>query len=358
MNIGINKDIDKNVIAYYNSFYDVLRTPDFDEKSRLLKPEHGMRYLGSSKNKVCRFCGRKETEVSFKKTAHVFPEAIGNSVLASYYECDICNQYFGSSIENEYANFFSLYHSMMQISGKKGKPACKFKVPCDKRTEECEKYCIELSVDGNQPCLRECKEITGQYVKIFNNALSISKPVGRCNMVAVFKAIVKMAISVMPVEELNSFSKTIDWLLEPEHSNIYPNKRLLVRYKMIPGFNVTKYPHYWLFRRKETVWNKPYMIFNLTYGCFSLLIEVPRDNDTSSDLEFEKIPFPPIPFYTSTEGAWDMTYTEVPKDMRNSLVISFDDMIDCIDDVEISEVNGKPQINFKVKAKDSQFGQT
>lgn len=347
MNLGINKFMDKDVVEYYESFYDILRTPEFDEKSRVLKPEHGMRYLGSPKNKVCRFCGKNETEVSFKKIAHVFPEAIGNSVLASYYECDTCNQYFGNSIENEYANFFSLYHSIMQISGKKGKPACRFKVPCDRRTEECKEYCIEFFVEGDQPCLCECNQVRGQYVQILNNELIISKPVGRCNMVAVFKAIVKMAISVMPVEELNPFSKTIDWLLEPEHLNIYPNKRLLVRYKMIPGFNVTKYPHYCLFRRKKTVWNKPYMIFNLTYGCFSLLIEVPRDNNTSSDLEFEQMPFPPIPFYTSMEDVWDMTYTEVPKGMRNSIKLSFGDMIDYTDDVEISEVNGKPKINFK-----------
>lgn len=295
MKIG-KKDIDPKEISFYETFYDLLRTPDLDEKSRLLKPRHGIHYYGVPKNKVCRFSGKNENEVNFKKIAHVFPEAIGNNVLASYYECDNCNQFFGSGIENEYGNFFSLYHSIMQISGKKGKPACRFRVPCDKRTNECKEYCIEFFVNNNQPCLCECKEVTEQYVKVSKDTIKISKPIGRCNMIAVYKAIVKMAISVMPVEELKSFSKLIGWLLEPEHSNIYPNKRLLVRYKMIPGFNVTKYPCYRLYRRKRTTWDKPYMVFNLTYGCFSLLIEVPRDNDTSSDLAFEKIPFPPFLF--------------------------------------------------------------
>lgn len=80
MNIGINENIDPEQISFYESFYDILRTPDFNEKSRLLKPEHGLHYYGSPKNKVCRFCGKSEGEVSFKKIAHVFPEAIGNSV--------------------------------------------------------------------------------------------------------------------------------------------------------------------------------------------------------------------------------------------------------------------------------------
>ena len=349
MNIGINDNIDPAVISFYDTFYDILRTPDFNENSRLLKPEHGMHYYGSSKNKVCRFCGKSEGEVSFKKIAHVFPEAIGNNVLASYYECDTCNQFFGNGIENEYGNFFSLYHSIMQISGKNGKPACSFKVPCAKRTDKCKKYCIEFFIDGNQPCLCECEEVAGQYVEVSNNTIKLSKPVGRCNMIAVYKAIVKMAITIMPVEELESFSKTIAWLLETEHSNIYPNKQLLVHYKMIPGFNVTKYPHYCLYRRKKTVRDKPYMIFNLTYGCFSITIEVPRDNENCSNLEFQKMPSPPIPFHTSEEGWWNMTSTEASKGAKNSIILNFGKQADYTDRVEIADVKGKRKINITNK---------
>lgn len=49
---------------------------------------------------------------------------------------------------------------------------------------------------------------------------------------------------------------------------------------MIPGFNVTKYPHYFLFRSKAMQNDKPYLLFNLTYGCFSLLIEFPNDAES------------------------------------------------------------------------------
>ena len=340
MKIGINTMIEPEIIEYYESFYDILRTPDFDDKSRVLKPLHGMHIIGNSQKKICRFCGKGENEVSFNKIAHVFPESIGNHVLASNYECDKCNEFFGDTIENEYANFFSLYHSIMQISGKNGVPKCKFKVSCDKRTEECVKYCVEITFKDNMPCIRKCKEVGNEYIDISNNSFTISKPVGKCCPIAVFKAIVKMAISIMPVEELNLFSSVIKWLGENEHSNYYKNKKLLVRYKIIPGFNVTKYPHYVLLRRKKDVWNKPYMLFNLTYGCYSLFIEIPRDADDSTNCEFEKMPFPPIPFYTSSEGTWDMSGHEISRDYKNSITLSFGSMKECTDDIEIDNESG------------------
>lgn len=109
MNIGLKDSFDKSVIDFYDNYYDVLRTPDFKNNTRLLKPEHGLKYLGNPKHKTCRFCGKNETEVGFKKIAHAFPESVGNKSLATYYECDECNQFFGETIEREYANFFWLY---------------------------------------------------------------------------------------------------------------------------------------------------------------------------------------------------------------------------------------------------------
>lgn len=349
MSIGINESIDAETMYYYELFYDILHTPDFNDKSRLLKPQHGMQVIGNSKNKKCRFCGKGENEVSFKKVAHVFPESIGNSVLASNYECDICNQYFGNTIENEYANFFSLYHSIMQIYGKKGIPKCGFKVPCLKRTDECADHCIEISFKGDMPCICKCKEVDNQYINCSNDSITISKPVGKCCPIAVYKTIVKMAITVMPIEELSPFTDTIKWILDSEHSNFYNDKKLLVRYKMIPGFNVTKYPHYCLFRRKRTVWNKPYMLFNLTYGCFSLFIEIPRISDNCKNFEFENMPFPPIPFHTSTEGIWDLSEKEGTKETKNSITLNFNAMKEFTENVEISNENGKRKINFTSK---------
>lgn len=96
-------DLDLSAIDFYEKNYDVLRTPDFDESSRLLIPNgHGIKYYGHKENRICRFCGKKEPDVSFSKIAHALPESIGNHVLATYYECDVCNDFFGRNLENEY----------------------------------------------------------------------------------------------------------------------------------------------------------------------------------------------------------------------------------------------------------------
>ena len=192
----------------------------------------------------------------------------------------------------------------MQIRGKNGIPKSSFKIPCSKRTDKCAKNCIDINFDfkENRPYIRSCKEVDSQFIEMTNNSIIISKPVDKYYPIAVFKAIVKMAITVMPIEEISLFSNAIKWILDAEHKNFYIDKKLLVRYKMIPGFNVTKYPHYMLFRRKKTVFGKPFMLFNLTYGCLSLFVEIPRNNDKFPNSSFEKVPFPEIPFYTSTEG--------------------------------------------------------
>ena len=53
MKIGIKEMIDPETRDYYEAFYDILRTPDFDDKSRVLKPLHGMKTIGYSKKKIC-----------------------------------------------------------------------------------------------------------------------------------------------------------------------------------------------------------------------------------------------------------------------------------------------------------------
>ena len=330
MRIGVRTEPDEKLVQFYSTYYDILRTPDFDESSRLLKPKHGLHQLGMPGRRICRFCGKQEGEVEFKKIAHAFPECIGNKALKTNYECDTCNDFFGKTIENDYANYFNLFHSIMQISGKNGEIKCGFKVPCAKRTDECMRYCINILYKDNQLQIHQCKEVSEQYISFIGDSVTISKPIGNCCPIAVFKAIVKTAITVMPIEEIIMFDKTIQWLLNPEHSNIYNSKKLLVRYQMIPGFNVTKYPHYFLYRRKRDVWNVPYMLFNLTYGCFSLLIEVPRDNEINT--KFEKIPFPPIPFYTSTEDVWDLSDNLITKNQMHSIVLNYESTIDCTDE--------------------------
>nr|WP_297767890.1 HNH endonuclease [uncultured Butyrivibrio sp.] len=342
MRIGVksaNNLIDPRLM-FYETNYDILPTPNFLDKTRLLKAEHGITYLGNRNKKECRFCGKRVPETTFRKIAHAFPESIGNKTLASYYECDSCNEKFGETIENDYATFFQFYHSVSGIKGKDKIP--KFK------SKEC-----FIDSDGNKIPLFEMywdNDNGMQALKVISNSkdainaekktISFSQLVGKCCPIAVYKTLVKMAITVMPSIEVQYFSEAIRWILDENHENIFEPFKLLVRYEFIPGFNVPKCPYFAVYRRKNTVWKYPYMLFHLTYGCFSLLIEIPRDND-SRDYSIETIPMPPIPFYAYETCEWDLSEKKLKDGFEHSIQLSFDVIQDITDKSTIFFENGK-----------------
>lgn len=324
MNIGPNYEIKPFLMWFYDHYYDVLPTPDYNNETRFLNGAHGKRFLGNSHKKICRFCGKSSPEFSFSNVAHALPESIGNKVLATCYECDSCNSFFGNTIEREYAKFFHLYHSVMGISGKEGKVKFNYKIHCSKKSPSCMEYCVKLNFGNVPPTVKICKEVDNDIISLKKNSLMISAPVGKCCPIAVFKSLVKMAITVMPEEEVFCFSNTINWILKKEHDNYYRDKLLKIKYLMFPGFNVVKSPCFVLYRRKESVSDVPYMLFNLTYGFFSFLIEVPCNGDVSEtdNASIDRLPFPPVPYYASQYGVYDMTYKDVPK--GQSHFINFD----------------------------------
>lgn len=347
MNIGVNRNIEPRKSAFYHTYYDVVYTPNFNNQTRLLKPEHGIRKIGYQKKKKCRFCHKSEPEVPFKKIAHIFPESIGNKALASLYECDYCNDHFGRTIENDYGNFFLYYHAVAGIRGKRGIPRIKSKTGVyDADGNFIPDYELYWeSIDG-ELCLIVISRIPIEERQTYPDSIQLEEMHPDCCPIGVFKALVKMAISAMPFTELSLFDHTIEWLLDTHNSNIFSPKKLLVRYAMIPGFNVTKYPHFVLYRRKRDVWNMPYMIFNLTYGMFSLLLEIPRDNDKNT-MDISSIPFPPIPFHTSTEGCWDLSDKVLREDFNHSIILQFGgNMKDITKKTTISIENGKRVIKF------------
>jgi len=70
----------------------------------------------------CRFCGESPPGATFHKQAHAIPEALGNKSIESLYECDACNQAFGSGIENDLGNWTQPMRAFARIRGKRGVP--------------------------------------------------------------------------------------------------------------------------------------------------------------------------------------------------------------------------------------------
>lgn len=303
MNQFINENIDPKLLKFYDKHYAVLNWGLLNDKKYT--------YLGNKETKVCRFCEKDEFNgATFKKLAHAFPESIGNRCLATYYECDKCNEKFGKTIENDYANYMKFYHSISGIHGKKKIPEFISNDNKSKSVWVDDKYIL---TDTNEHC----------HCLIKGNSILYQSTAPTHTPMAVFKCFVKMAISVMPENNLKQFAKTIEWICNKKHENIFENKKLLCRYEMIPGYTI-EYPCYFLYQRKgpKSLAIYPYMIFHLTYGNFSYMIEVPTQEDLHQSID--KIKFPPIPFKSSSAGILDLTSNKPVSDLQQTMLFHFD----------------------------------
>ncbi len=314
MNPFIRQELDRKTAAFYDRHYSIL---DW----KLLNYSDWF-YLGDEHRKKCRFCGRSEGDgATFNNIAHCFPESIGNHFLASYYECDTCNSFFGDTIESDYGNYMNLYHSISQVKGKKKIPD---HISNDRKSKitQCSGVPI-LSVVGNdEEDEKDLNIYDTLHVSINGNHIEYEDVAPTHCPIAVYKCFVKMALSVMPEREMPVFTDTIKWLKETRHSNIFKYKKLLCRYKFIPGYNTTKYPCYWLFKRKGVSQCAiyPLYVFCITYGNFSYVIEVPITSELNHSIK--DVPFPPLPFFTESDDYLDLSSTSKISDYKQKVCLT------------------------------------
>ena len=253
----------KRACEYYEKNYDLLigQNSNFSEE----------KYLGDSGNRVCRFCGKQEPEVTFNDKSHVFPIATGNKFLLSYYECDKCNHFFGDYLEGEFQNFFSFQNNLYRVSGRKGK------IPLVQSNDNYNKM---KAIDKNSDeKILLISDVAGkEHVKIDNKGnITLSSPDITILPIAIYKCLTKIALTIMPNDELQNFQKTIAWIKNKKHAPIMEKKHLC-RYIEFVGSPNVKYPMGFLFRRKDTSKDGPYMIFLYVYANIAIMIEVPCDN--------------------------------------------------------------------------------
>ena len=247
---------------YYEKNYDLL----VGQNSNFFEEE----YLGDPKNKVCRFCGKQEPEVTFNDKPHVFPIATGNKFLLSYYECDECNHFFGDYLEGEFQNFFSFQNNLYKVSGRKGK------IPLVQSNDNYNK--IKVIDKNSDEKIHLISDIAGkEHVKIDKGDIILSSPDITIIPIAIYKCLTKMALTIMPNNELQNFRETISWVKCKKHSQIMEKKHLC-RYIEFVGSPYVRYPMGFLFRRKDSSKDGPYMIFLYVYAKIAIMIEVPCDN--------------------------------------------------------------------------------
>lgn len=264
--------------------------------------ESTKQFLGI-KNSTCRFCKKTTPDVSFKKDAHALPHCIGNNVLFTHNECDRCNNKFGRLLENEFAKFMHLNHTISGVRGKNGYPKYKMDDALIKTTGS--------NIDWSDVPIENIDHNKDAGV------IKIKQKIPAFIPVAMYKCFVKMALTLMPENELVQFENTLDWINEENHQNSkYPFENLL----LFHGNVATTERFYGISailvkRMDDTDCTKPYIMFRLTYGTFMFQVPIPL---SKMDTEKNAVEFPYIPNLTDLKfgfnkmeiGLMDLHYTE------------------------------------------------
>lgn len=217
-------------------------------------------YLGSSINRSCRFCGKSRPEVSFKKEAHVIPQSIGNRYLLSYFECDSCNHFFGTTYDDSFANFFSDSRAMAAIKSQTTGKSIKHKESNTGFQIGHNGFNVQITYDGKHPEVfnldLEKKELT----------LLITLPTHV--PIFVFKAMMKIALCMIGEDERQQFANCFRWLLTCSKDGLFKDSDML---KMIvtsvPGQPLWTSPLAFLYTSKDLTSNRnhPQKIFILYF---------------------------------------------------------------------------------------------
>lgn len=228
--------------------------------------------IGSVENKICRYCGKDSSAVTFKKVAHAIPEFIGNKKLFANDECDNCNHHFSIFVEDHFAKFMGTSRTISQIKGKGGVPSFKTKQGNSR---------IDFSTKGLKVQERSDDKIF--EIDKINNMLVIQAHKQPYIPMGVFKCLVKMAIAIMPVEEINNFRETLTWILERGHSGkSFRYSPMSVLYSFMPGPSPHPGIKLLLLRRKNDRCAVPYMVFVLAFANYMYQINVPSISKDSS----------------------------------------------------------------------------
>ncbi len=221
-------------------------------------------HIKDKKEKICRFCKRDSSKTKFNNDCHAISELIGNKSIFLDNECVDCNKFFGRRLEDEFAKYLGPVRTISQTIGKEGVPSYK-KMNGTFRMDVTDKETVIQDVidSGNTDIFEDHMEfhlVKDTYIPI-----------------AAFKALVFMALSIMPENEFKVFESTIDWLREESHNDSKYNmddyaSRVIERF--VPGPKPLPI-QVWIARRKPNIYDAPYCQFVLEFDNFSFQIMVP-----------------------------------------------------------------------------------
>ena len=156
--------------------------------------------------RICRFCGKNEDDVAFKKVAHACPELLGQNNLVIYDECDSCNEKF-SKYESHLSKFLLPYLSVVGVKGKKKIPNFQSrKDNDDENTRTSLRYIDEGKIN------LFLNSLDDYNVDIENKTMSIRFRNPAIKPIYVYKSLLKVALSFLPENKIQIYKLLFDWL--------------------------------------------------------------------------------------------------------------------------------------------------
>ncbi len=272
--LSISSGVEK-ALRFYLEHYDMVRHHVLTPGEKIVLSEDGER--------LCRFCGKGQPNVSFQNLAHAIPESLGNKSLSTTYECDTCNKEFGEGIETHLGHWTKPMRYIARIKGKKRFPQLEER-PGEGWTMNYSPHSgfkIAFYADNPVATVDENTKRLGLEIK--------RKPYVP---LAVLKAFWKMAVTLMPQDELENFNDVRRWIMTKTHESIGGPIQIFVGFHpgpMPPGFLGVA-----LLMRKSPDTRYPYAFIVIRYGNETFQVPVPSaQNDaqgTSNPLPFFRFP--------------------------------------------------------------------
>lgn len=263
-------------INFYETHYDIIG-------QWLLRPSDKIT-LGDKSIRICRFCGKKSPEVTFKKVAHAIPESLGNKSIESAYECDTCNEEFGNGIENDLGNWSKPMRTLTRIRGKSGVPTLKkggdglgWRIEYDQRV-------LNITAHEDDPIFEVDEEKKQVTFKLKRDSYT---------PVAVLKAFMKIGLTLLPEEEVGNFRSLMNWVREKDHNKPYLNSCPVI-YTFQPGPMPNDLIAALILRRKQDMADYPYAFLVLGYGNEVFQVPLPSEQH-DGQISGQSISLPPFP---------------------------------------------------------------
>ncbi|MEQ5873227.1 hypothetical protein J3455_01445 [Pseudoalteromonas sp. NFXS39] len=274
-------------------------------------------------SKICRFCKKTEPEVTFRTVAHAVPEFLGNKQLILKNECDQCNTFVSNNLENSLDKYTKPFRLAAQIKGKK-------KVPTYRSKDKKSRYEFDPS---NGARIIDPQDSDFASLDIENKEIRTKFHLEPYIPAAVYKCLVKIALSVIDNKELELFRNSLAWIMDENHEKSLC-KPLIVLKTFIPGPKPNNILTVLVLRRKCGSIASQHCVLLICFGNVAYQIIVPSDVDVV--LKQQKITFTrfPLPF----EFGWpygdvvfdveDLTSHVVTKEKVLPMSFSFDEAIE------------------------------